>query len=103
MRGFRDPERMQVFLSSFGPIRQHSALKRHLQRTLPQVRAWSYLSAYEGHAGRAWIELGQALDHVATSRDIEDQIIAAARDAFAKGGEDAAESLAGAKAFLEGK
>ncbi|MGF6780129.1 transposase-like protein [Paraburkholderia sp. GAS334] len=32
MRGFRDPERTQVFLSSFGPIRQHFALKRHLLR-----------------------------------------------------------------------
>jgi putative transposase len=30
MRGFRDPERTQVFLSSFGQIRQHFALKRHL-------------------------------------------------------------------------
>ncbi len=32
MRGFRDPRRTQVFLSSFGPIRQHFALKRHLLR-----------------------------------------------------------------------
>jgi len=32
MRGFRDPERTQAFLSSFGPIRQHVALKRHLLR-----------------------------------------------------------------------
>jgi putative transposase len=30
MRGFRDPERTRVFLSSFEPIRQHFALKRHL-------------------------------------------------------------------------
>ena len=30
MRGFRNPERTQAFLSSFGPIRQHFALKRHL-------------------------------------------------------------------------
>jgi putative transposase len=29
MRGFRDPECMQIFLSSVGPIRQHCALKRH--------------------------------------------------------------------------
>ena len=33
MRGFRDPERTQVFLASFGPMRQHFALKRHLLRT----------------------------------------------------------------------
>jgi len=32
MRAFRDTERMQSFLSSFGTIRQHSALKRHLLR-----------------------------------------------------------------------
>ncbi|NLP64801.1 IS6 family transposase [Paraburkholderia sacchari] len=29
MNGFRDPLRTQVFLSSFGPIRQHFALPRH--------------------------------------------------------------------------
>jgi putative transposase len=33
MRGFRRPERTQSFLSSFGPIRQHFALKRHLLRS----------------------------------------------------------------------
>jgi putative transposase len=32
MRGFRIPERTQIFLSSFGLIRQHFALKRHLLR-----------------------------------------------------------------------
>lgn len=32
MRGFRNRERTQAFLSSFGPIRQHFALKRHLLR-----------------------------------------------------------------------
>lgn len=32
MRGFRDPKRTQAFLSSFGRIRQHFALKRHLLR-----------------------------------------------------------------------
>ena len=32
MRGFRCPVRTQAFLSSFGPIRQHFALKRHLLR-----------------------------------------------------------------------
>ncbi|MGF6955224.1 transposase-like protein [Paraburkholderia youngii] len=32
MRGFRDPKRTQAFLSSFGPIRQHFAMKRHLLR-----------------------------------------------------------------------
>src|SRR5882672_10615116 len=32
MRGFRVPERTQAFLSNFGPIRQHFALKRHVLR-----------------------------------------------------------------------
>jgi putative transposase len=32
MRGFRVPERTQAFLSSFGPIRQHFAIKRHRLR-----------------------------------------------------------------------
>jgi putative transposase len=32
VRGFRIAERTQAFLSSFGPIRQHFALKRHLLR-----------------------------------------------------------------------
>ncbi|KAA8759114.1 DDE-type integrase/transposase/recombinase, partial [Burkholderia pseudomallei] len=32
MRGFRGPKRTQAFLASFGPIRQHFALKRHLLR-----------------------------------------------------------------------
>ncbi len=30
MRGFPDPRRIQAFLPSFGPIRRHFALKRHL-------------------------------------------------------------------------
>ncbi len=30
MRGFRDPKRTQACLASFGPIRQHFALKQHL-------------------------------------------------------------------------
>jgi putative transposase len=33
MRGFRDRKHTKAFLSSFGPIRQHFALKRHLLRT----------------------------------------------------------------------
>ncbi len=32
MRGFRDLKRTQAFLESFGPTRQHFALKRHLLR-----------------------------------------------------------------------
>ncbi|SIT38150.1 transposase [Paraburkholderia ribeironis] len=36
MRGFREPKYTQKFLSCFGPIRQHFALKRH------RLRAWLY-------------------------------------------------------------
>jgi hypothetical protein len=32
MHGLRDPNRTLAFLSSFGPIRQHFSLKRHLLR-----------------------------------------------------------------------
>jgi putative transposase len=32
VRGFREHKRTQAFLSSFGPIRRHFALKRHLMR-----------------------------------------------------------------------
>ena len=32
MHGFRVPERTQAFLSSFDPMWQHFALKRHLLR-----------------------------------------------------------------------
>ncbi len=35
MRGFRLPGRTQEFLSRFGPIRQHFALKSHLLRASP--------------------------------------------------------------------
>ncbi len=61
----------------------HETVKRHLQAALPSLHAWTYLSAYAGQTGLRWQELGQALDHVAQTQDIEDQIIAAARDAFA--------------------
>jgi putative transposase len=53
MRGFRDPERTQAFLSSFGPIRQHFAQKRHflrasLYRKQPGARfvAWHRLTDF---------------------------------------------------------
>jgi hypothetical protein len=44
MRGFRDPKRTQKFLSCFGPIGQHFALKRHLLRVaIPQNSSLSAL------------------------------------------------------------
>jgi heme oxygenase len=59
----------------------HETVRHHLQARLPNIRAWSYLSAYEGIAGKRWQELGQALDLVAQG-DRGDQIIAAAKAAL---------------------
>ncbi len=53
MRGFRDPTRTQAFLESFGLIRQHFALKRHLLRA----------SLYRKHLAvrfSTWCELTEA-------------------------------------------
>lgn len=61
----------------------HETVKRHLRAALRSMHAWTYLSAYDGQTGLRWQELGQALDQIAVTQDIEDQIIAAARDAFA--------------------
>jgi heme oxygenase (biliverdin-IX-beta and delta-forming) len=62
----------------------HDMARRHVQASLPELAAFAYLSAYDGVAGLRWQELGHALDEVAVGDgDVEDQIIAAARDAFA--------------------
>lgn len=57
----------------------HDAIRRHLAVRLPTVRAWSYLSAYDGIAGARWAEFGYVLDQ---QPDGADQIVAAARSAF---------------------
>ncbi|MBT2793577.1 IS6 family transposase [Paraburkholderia strydomiana] len=52
MQGFRDPRRTQVFLSRFGPIRQHFALPRHqMQATGHREQLRERLSAWYGWAG----------------------------------------------------
>jgi putative transposase len=55
MRGFRDSEHTQKFLSCFGPIRQHFAPKRH------QLRASIYrkLLAAQFKAWRKFTDIGQ--------------------------------------------
>lgn len=56
MRGFRDPKRTQAFLESFGLIRQHFALKRHLLRA----------SLYRKHLAvrcSTWRELTEAIQN----------------------------------------
>jgi heme oxygenase len=62
----------------------HGTVRHHLELALPRASAAiCFLRAYDGHTEMRWQELGTALDRVATSQDIEDQIIAASRDAFA--------------------
>lgn len=61
----------------------HNTVRHHLEARLPNVNAWSYLSAYDGVASLRWHELGQALDFVATTTETGgDQIVANARQAF---------------------
>jgi len=57
----------------------HDAIRRHLEARLPTVRAWSYLSAYDGIASARWAEFGYVLDEQPANAD---QIVAAARTAF---------------------
>lgn len=57
----------------------HDAIRRHLEVRLPSVRAWNYLSAYDGVAGARWAELGHALDEQIAGAD---QIVEAALSAF---------------------
>jgi len=61
----------------------HQTVHHHLAARLPSIRAWSYLSAYEGVAALRWQELGEALDLVALRSNTGDQIVAGARSAFA--------------------
>ncbi|WP_323123304.1 IS6 family transposase [Burkholderia alba] len=56
MRGFRDPQRTQVFLSCFGPIRQRFALKRHVLRAslyrkqlATQFETWQLFTGMTGN------------------------------------------------------
>jgi heme oxygenase (biliverdin-IX-beta and delta-forming) len=62
----------------------HDMARRHLRVCLPSLGAFAYLSAYDGVAGLRWQELGHALDELAgDDDDVQDQVIAASRDAFA--------------------
>jgi putative transposase len=47
MRGFRDPERTQAFLSSLGPIRQHFALKHLLRASLYRKQLAARFAAWQ--------------------------------------------------------
>ena len=61
----------------------HETVRHHLEARLPGIHAWSYLSAYEGVAGKRWQDLGHVLDVVALTHDTGDEIVAAAKEAFA--------------------
>jgi putative transposase len=61
MRGFRDPKRTQVFLSSFGSIRQNFALKRQLLRAslhrkqlASRLAAWHEFTEVTGNPSTAF-------------------------------------------------
>lgn len=62
----------------------HNVIRRHLMTRLPieMEIASSYLSAYDGVAGKRWQELGAALDDVASHPAIADRVVAAAGEAF---------------------
>lgn len=61
----------------------HEAILRFVQGRMRSVSSWSYLSAYDGKASMRWQELGRALDAVATTPAIAEQVVSGARAAFA--------------------
>lgn len=60
----------------------HESVRHHLQARLSSVHAWSYLSAYDGVAGKRWQDLGYVLDVVSLTFETGDEIVAAAKEAF---------------------
>lgn len=61
----------------------HDPIRRHLEHRMPHVTAVHYLSAYDGVVGLRWQGLGRALDHVAKTPEVADQIVEAAKAGFA--------------------
>jgi len=59
-------------------------IKRHLAVPLgaEMARGSAYLSSHTGSVGRAWRELGEAMDQIAATPVIADRIVAEARTAF---------------------
>jgi heme oxygenase len=60
----------------------YDAIRSHLQSRLAQAPC-AYLGAYKGVTSERWDELGMTLDRVAYSPRTADQVLAAARAAFA--------------------
>lgn len=61
----------------------HENIHRVLVVRMPYVSAWNYLTAYGGHAGLRWQELGEVLDAIATTPVLGDAVVSGARAAFA--------------------
>lgn len=61
----------------------HDAVRSHIALRMPTVSGWSYLSAYRGIASARWQDLGRSLDEYSITPACSDQVIAAARMAFA--------------------
>jgi heme oxygenase len=61
----------------------YEAIRRHVEGRIPHAAACSYLSAYDGMTSERWEEFGATVDKVAYSPRTADQMLAAARAAFA--------------------
>ncbi|HEY6174734.1 MAG TPA: biliverdin-producing heme oxygenase [Kofleriaceae bacterium] len=62
----------------------HGSVRRYLMVRIPEAsRASSYLAAYDGVAAARWSNFGSALDAVAQSPDVENQVLRAANQGFA--------------------
>lgn len=65
------------------PTLLHAAIKRNLLDKLDVTDAYAYLSAHDGRASARWHQLGTLLDDIAVRRRAHDEIVDAARAAFA--------------------
>ena len=61
-----------------------AVITRHLVSVLPdEMRgASSYLTSYAGRVGKMWRELGDAMDHIATTPAVGDRMVMSAGEAF---------------------
>ena len=56
------------------PTLLHDTVLRSLQASIPDISTWHYLTAYDGVAGMRWQDLGHAMDDVATTPALGEQI-----------------------------
>ena len=62
----------------------HDRVRRHVVRQPELARATAYLTAYGGHVGTRWTELGRAMDRAARTERMLDEIVASAHAGFAQ-------------------